>query len=193
MDARHFTVRLTAPIYSTVQLERKNKFIWHLRPPPLWIMYHPSLKPQPPHPNHHHYSTLFLWFPVLSNANVQLKHITFIQKESLVFDLNLLTSTLPSILNNNYTCIKLAFMHLPHIKYSEKCPSVIVKLHIVLLKKPQLIYKCFKIKWIIFNSVFYRFMCLLASLFVHFTPFSLWTGRRNNRSLTIITCAPRSQ
>lgn len=33
MNARHFTAPLTAPIYSAVQLERKNKFIWHLKTP----------------------------------------------------------------------------------------------------------------------------------------------------------------
>lgn len=102
MNAWHFTARLTAPIYSAVQLERKNKLIWHLRPPtPVnnISLFSQTTTPTPKSPP---LFNVFLWLTVFGGTTVKefpSKAFTFIQKdESLVF------------LNNYYISLTMSSM-----------------------------------------------------------------------------------
>ena len=113
MNARHFTAQLTAPIYSAVQLERKNKLIWHLRPPPLWIMYHQTaslLKPP-------FYDSQFSTIKAFLHLYWRMNHWFFIS----------ISYVLPFISCYYYIHLKPAFIHCLPLKCNRKCPSVKMK------------------------------------------------------------------
>lgn len=107
MNAWRFTARLTAPIYSAVQLERKNKLIWHLRPPTHVNNISPFSQTTTPTPKSPPLFNAFLWLTVFGGTTVKefpSKAFTFIQKdEALVFDSNL-------FLNNYYISLTMSSM-----------------------------------------------------------------------------------
>lgn len=155
--------------------KEKNKLIWHLKSPPLWIMYHCFPTLQPPPSQNHHYSALSLWFSALGNTSE--RWITGVWSQSAVISVAIYLALL-----------KQAFIHCLLIKCNGNRPSVKLK--------KMAIFTFSKMCSVSLESQYqvYGPFCFLPTVPL-FTSHCLWlwSGCQNNSSLTIITCTPRSQ